>query len=103
MRISDWSSDVCSSDLLNQQDDRNLARFEMAVSEFAEVMECYLMTGDADYQLRVLVSSLGAFEEFLRHKLTKVEDVVQFTTSFAPRPVLYKTSLPEGQIGSAHV
>src|SRR3546814_17934421 len=44
---------------LNQQDDRNLARFEMAVSEFAEVMECYLMTGEADYQLRVLVSSVG--------------------------------------------
>src|SRR3546814_6126783 len=80
MRISDWSSDVCSSDLLNQQDDRNLARFEMAVSEFAEVMECYLMTGEADYQLRVLVSSLGAFEEFLRHKLTKVEGVAQVTT-----------------------
>src|SRR3546814_856917 len=82
---------------LNQQYDRNLARFEMAVSEFAEVMECYLMTGEADYQLRVLVSSLGAFEEFLRHKLTKVEGVAQVTTSFALRPVVYKTALPVGR------
>src|SRR3546814_19616039 len=95
MRISDWSSDVCSSDLLNQQDDRNLARFEMAVSEFAEVMECYLMTGEADYQLRVLVSSLGAFEEFLRHKLTKVEGVAQVTTSFALRPEIGRASCRE--------
>lgn len=82
---------------LNQQDDRNLARFETAVSDFAEVMECYLMTGEADYQLRVLVSSLGAFEEFLRHKLTKVEGVAQVTTSFALRPVVYKTALPVGR------
>lgn len=79
---------------LNQQDDRNLARFETAVSDFAEVMECYLMTGEADYQLRVLVSSLGAFEDFLRHKLTKVEGVAQVTTSFALRPVVYKTAIP---------
>ena len=82
---------------LNQQDDRNLARFETEVSDFAEVMECYLMTGEADYQLRVLVSSLGAFEEFLRHKLTKVEGVAQVTTSFALRPVVYKTALPVGR------
>src|SRR3546814_13022366 len=34
---------------LNQQDDRNLARFEMAVSEFAEVMECYLMTRSEEH------------------------------------------------------
>src|SRR3546814_11756324 len=79
---------------LNQQDDRNLARFEMAVSEFAEVMECYLMTGEADYQLRVLVSSLGAFEEFLRHKLTKVAGVAPVTTSLPLRPVVHKPPQP---------
>ena len=50
---------------LDQQDDRHLAEFEAAVAEFPEVMECYLMTGEADYQLRVLVGSLGQFEDFL--------------------------------------
>ena len=39
---------------LDQQDDSHLARFESAVAEFPEVMDCYLMTGEADYQLRVL-------------------------------------------------
>jgi len=57
-------------------------------------MECYLMTGDADYQLRILVDSLGAFEDFLRQKLTRIEGVGQVTTSFALRPVVYKTALP---------
>ncbi len=79
---------------LDQQDDRHLAEFESAVSGFPEVMECYLMTGEADYQLRVLVSSLGAFEDFLRHRLTRVKGVANVTTSFALRPVIYKTALP---------
>ena len=79
---------------LDQQDDRHLSLFEAAVAEFPEVMECYLMTGEADYQLRVLVSSLGEFEDFLRRKLTRIEGVGQVTTSFALRPVVYKTALP---------
>jgi Lrp/AsnC family leucine-responsive transcriptional regulator len=64
------------------------------VAGFPEVMECYMMTGDSDYQLRVLFESLGAFEDFLRQKLTRIPGVSQVTTSFALRPVVYKTSLP---------
>lgn len=79
---------------LDQQDDRHLAAFEHAVTGFPEVMECYLMTGEADYQLRVLVPSLGAFEDFLRSKLTRISGVAQVTTSFALRPVVYRTALP---------
>jgi Lrp/AsnC family leucine-responsive transcriptional regulator len=79
---------------LDQQDDRHLADFEAAVANFPEVMECYLMTGEADYQLRVLVQSLGQFEDFLRRRLTCVKGVANVTTSFALRPVIYKTGLP---------
>lgn len=79
---------------LDQQDDRHLAEFEAAVADFPEVMECYLMTGEADYQLRVLVRSLGQFEDFLRRRLTRVKGVANVTTSFALRPVIYKTALP---------
>lgn len=79
---------------LDQQDDRHLHAFEMAVAAFPEVMECYLMTGEADYQLRVLVGSLGEFEDFLRHRLTRVAGVGQVTSSFALRPTVYKTALP---------
>jgi len=79
---------------LDQQDDRHLAVFEAAVAAIPEVMECYLMTGEADYQLRVLVGSLGEFEDFLRHRLTRIAGVSQVTSSFALRPVVYKTALP---------
>jgi Lrp/AsnC family leucine-responsive transcriptional regulator len=79
---------------LDRQDDKHLATFEQAVAEFPEVMECYLMSGDADYHLRVVVESLSAFESFLRHKLTKSPGVSQVTTSFGLRPVVYRTALP---------
>ena len=79
---------------LSSQDDRHLAEFESAVITFPEVMECYLMTGDSDYQLRVLVKSLAAFEEFLRHKLTRISCVAGVNSSFALRPIVYRTALP---------
>ena len=79
---------------LDRQDDRHLAAFEDAVAGFPEVMECYLMSGEADYQLRVLVPSLAAFEDFLRFKLTRIPAVAEVTTSFALRPVVYRTALP---------
>ena len=79
---------------VDQQDDRHLEAFETAVSQFPQVMECYLMKGEADYQLRVLVKSLTQFEDFLRHSLTRVPGVANVTTSFALRPVIYKTALP---------
>lgn len=79
---------------LDQQDDAHLATFESAVADFPEVMECYLMTGEADYQLRVAVESLARYEDFLRYKLTRIAGVSQVTTSFALRPVIYQTALP---------
>ncbi len=79
---------------LDQQDDAHLATFESAVAEFPEVMDCYLMTGEADYQLRVLVPSLAAFEDFLRKRLTRIAGVAQVTTSFALRPIVNRTALP---------
>jgi len=79
---------------LDRQDDKHLEIFENAVSGFPEVMECYLMSGDADYHLRVLVASLSDFETFLRAKLTKIEGVGEVTTSFGLRQVVYRTELP---------
>ncbi|MBW8911914.1 MAG: Lrp/AsnC family transcriptional regulator, partial [Sphingomonas sp.] len=79
---------------LAEQGDRHLAAFESAVLALPEVMECYLMTGESDYQMRVLVGSLAEFEDFLRHKLTPISVVAQVTSSFALRPIVYRTALP---------
>lgn len=79
---------------LDRQSDSNLEGFETAVLALSEVMECYLMTGESDYQLRVLVPSLADFEDFLRQKLTRISGVAQVTSSFALRPIVYRTALP---------
>ena len=79
---------------LDSQDDNTLTTFEATIGNFPEVMQCYLMTGDADYQLLVLVRSLAEFEEFLRYRLTKVPGVEQVTTGFALRSVVSRTRLP---------
>ena len=76
------------------QNDQHLERFEQAVAHFPEVMDCHLMSGESDYQLRVLVRSLSEFEEFMRGTLTKIAEISEITTSFALRTVIARTALP---------
>jgi Lrp/AsnC family leucine-responsive transcriptional regulator len=79
---------------LTVQEDASLTRFEAAIADWPEVMECYLMSGEADYQMRVIVRSLADYENFLRTRLTKVPGVAKIQSSFALRPVVYRTELP---------
>ncbi|MCG7399956.1 MULTISPECIES: Lrp/AsnC family transcriptional regulator [Caballeronia] len=71
-----------------------LARFEQAISERPEVMECYLMTGDADYLLRVVLPDVAALERFILERLTQMPGVSNIRSSFALKQVRYKTALP---------
>ena len=79
---------------LEKQKEDLLDKFARTIARWPEVLECYLMSGDADYQLRVVVPSLEAFEHFLRMKLTRIGGVAQVTSSFALRPIVYRTALP---------
>ena len=79
---------------LEKQVEYALAVFENAILERPEVMECYLMTGDADYMLRVVVANLEAYERFLMDHLTRVPAVANIRSSFALKQVKYRTALP---------
>ena len=79
---------------LERQDDAGLEAFEKAVLEWPEVLECYLMTGEADYQLRIVARSLADYEAFLREKLTRLKGVAKIQSSLAFRPVVSRTELP---------
>ena len=79
---------------LERQVEQALETFERAIRERPEVMECYLMTGDADYLLRVVVSDLAAYERFLKEHLTRVAGVASIKSSFALNQVKYSTALP---------
>ncbi len=79
---------------LEKQADRALRAFEKAVLARPEVMECYLMTGDADYLLRVVVPDIPSFERFVLEHLTHISSVARVRSSFALKQVKYTTALP---------
>jgi DNA-binding Lrp family transcriptional regulator len=76
-----------------------LQRFEKAVRQRPEVMECYLMTGDSDYLLRVVVPDLEAYERFVMD-FTRIAGIGSIRSSFALRPVKQGTALPMTHLGA---
>jgi Lrp/AsnC family transcriptional regulator, leucine-responsive regulatory protein len=79
---------------LARQKEEDLARFEKAISKWDEVMECYLMTGNRDYLLRVVAADLSSYEAFLKTKLTRLDGIASIESSFALSQVKYSPALP---------
>lgn len=72
-------------------------RFDATVRALPEVLECLLVTGqDADYQLKVVVKDMDAYQALLLEKITRIEGVTGVHSSFVMRQVVNKTSLPLG-------
>jgi len=84
---------------LEKQIEPALEAFERAVRSRPEVMECYLMTGDADYLLRVVVPDVPAFQRFIVDFLSRAPGVGNIKSSFALKQVKYQTALPLPQRG----
>jgi Lrp/AsnC family leucine-responsive transcriptional regulator len=71
------------------------ANFDRLVAELPEVMECLLITGqDADYQLKVVVRDMDAFQALLLERITRIEGVSGVHSSFVLRRVVDKTAFP---------
>jgi Lrp/AsnC family transcriptional regulator, leucine-responsive regulatory protein len=79
---------------LEKQIDKALHAFEDTVRRFPQVMECYLMTGDADYLLRVVVADVEALQHFIVDELTRIPGISNIRSSFALKQVKYETALP---------
>jgi DNA-binding Lrp family transcriptional regulator len=79
---------------LRAQNKEALAVFEQRIAEHDEVMECYLMTGESDYLIRVAVTDIGALEKFILEQLTPIPGIEKIRSSFALKQVRYKTALP---------
>jgi Lrp/AsnC family leucine-responsive transcriptional regulator len=71
------------------------SRFDAAVAAMPEVLECLLITGqDADYQLKVVVRDMDAYQELLLNRITRIEGVSGVHSSFVLRRVVDRTALP---------
>lgn len=81
---------------LRREDQSELAAFEQAVQRIPEIMECYLMTGEFDYLLRLVVSDMADFERLHNEALTRLPGVSRINSSIAIRTVRRTTELPIG-------
>jgi Lrp/AsnC family leucine-responsive transcriptional regulator len=78
LKITAW---VMISLALHQE--QPIERFRRSVQDFPEVLECYHVSGDFDFLLKVVVRDMRAYEAFIREKLSKVKGVQQIRSSFA--------------------
>ncbi len=80
---------------MDQHTPERLGNFEAKIAEIPDVLECLLITGqDADYQLKVVVKDMDAYQELLLNRITRIKGVTGVHTSFVLRRVVDKTALP---------
>lgn len=78
---------------LNSQRDAALDAFERAVAACPDILECHLMSGDADYLLRVAVADTEDYERVHRKHLAAFPHVARIRSMFALRAVLQRAGL----------
>ncbi len=80
--------------VLRREEQTELAAFESAIKKIPEVMECYLMTGEFDYLLRIVVSNMADYERLHNESLTRLPGIARVNSSFAIRTVRKTSQLP---------
>ncbi|MES2579579.1 MAG: Lrp/AsnC family transcriptional regulator [Pseudomonadota bacterium] len=80
---------------MDQHTPERFKNFEENISQIAEVLECLLITGqDADYQLKVVVKDMDAYQDLLLNRITRIMGVTGVRSSFVLRRIINKTALP---------
>jgi Lrp/AsnC family leucine-responsive transcriptional regulator len=67
---------------LERHNEQDVRRFERQVQTIEEILECHVLTGAMDYQLRVVVSDLEAYENFIRTRIHPIGGIASIDTSF---------------------
>jgi Lrp/AsnC family leucine-responsive transcriptional regulator len=88
--------DVClfANVTLTRHEEGIVERFEQAIKLRPEVLECYELTGSADYMIKILVPDMKTYHEFLHNVLLRLPGVSTFNTSVTLREVKYEVALP---------
>ncbi len=79
--------------LIRHQQD-HATEFQQAVQGYPEVLQCFAVTGDADYVLRVIIQSMAAYDRFLNDKIFSLPGVSQVRSNFALREIKNETAIP---------
>lgn len=84
---------------MDQHTPERFANLESSIAEIPEVLECLLITGQqSDYQLKVVVRDMDAYQDLLLNKITRITGVTGVHTSFVLRKVVDRSNLPLGDI-----
>ncbi len=83
---------------MDQHTPERFHHFETAIGEIPEVLECLLITGqEADYQLKVVVRDMDAYQELLLNRINRIKGVTGVHSSFVLRRVVDRTAVPVGK------
>ncbi|QKS27872.1 MAG: Leucine-responsive regulatory protein [Accumulibacter sp.] len=83
---------------MDQHTPERFSQLESAIREIPEIIECLLITGQAaDYQLKVVVQDMDAYQDLLLNRITGIKGVTGVHSSFVLRRVVDKTALPIGE------
>ena len=80
---------------MDQHTPERFANLEASIAEIPEILECLLITGQqSDYQLKVVVRDMDAYQDLLLNKITRIQGVTGVHTSFVLRRVVDRSNLP---------
>ena len=89
-----FAVDVFAQVRIGNHDEASLDAFEDKVREHPEIVECFSMSGDSDYIMRILSRSIEDYERFLKKVLLHLPGVRSVNSSFALKPVKITTDIP---------
>lgn len=89
-----FSVDVFAHIRIGRHDEANLEDFEAAVCGHPEIVECFSMSGDSDYLMRIISRSIEDYERFLKRVLVHLPGVASVNSSFALKPIKVTTDVP---------
>lgn len=89
-----FSVDIFAHIRIERHDEAKLEAFEDAVRSHPEIVECFSMSGESDYVMRLVARSIEDYERFLKKVLLHLPGVASINSSFALKPIKVTTDLP---------
>jgi len=80
---------------LERHSDKAVRTFEEHVNRVDEILQCYLLTGSADYLLHVASADLESYDRFMRTRLQSIPGIAAIETSFAIKQIKRRGALPK--------
>jgi Lrp/AsnC family leucine-responsive transcriptional regulator len=79
---------------LSLHQEQPIERFRKAIQDIPEVLECYHVSGEFDFLLKIVVRDMRAYEQLIRERLSKIKGIGQIKTSFVLATPKYTTRIP---------